>query len=284
MDGALGNIIATNEPIRRARHRLRRRHRTGRRSAVDGGRRHLLFNDIHTARRMKYTPGQNGATVAMEKTNEANGITRDLQGRLLSAEHLTRRVTRYEADGSVTVSPTASGQAPAAAERRDRQIRRHHLFHRSGRHCRSRPVGRDRLRRLSRLGRSRHDVAHHRRHGPAERPRLLARREHPLRRRLAPPSCPRLRHAAQRHRLPSRRAASSSIWAAPSPACPTASKSTLQGNIYTGGAGGLYIIDKPARSSAASSTATPRRPTWPSAATIGRRSTSPRAVRSSRST
>ena len=39
----------------------------------------------------------------MEKTNEANGITRDLQGRIVSAEHLTRRVTRSEADGSITV-------------------------------------------------------------------------------------------------------------------------------------------------------------------------------------
>jgi len=64
--------------------------------------RYLFFNDIHTARRMKYAPGQ-GVTVAMEKTNEANGITRDLQGRLLSAEHLTRRVTRQEPDGSLTV-------------------------------------------------------------------------------------------------------------------------------------------------------------------------------------
>ena len=64
--------------------------------------RYLLFNDIHTARRMKYTPGQ-GATVAMDKTNEANAITRDLQGRLISAEHLTRRVTRQEPDGSLTV-------------------------------------------------------------------------------------------------------------------------------------------------------------------------------------
>ena len=64
--------------------------------------RYLLFNDIQTARRMKYTPGQ-GASVAMEKTNEANGITRDLQGRIVSAEHLTRRVTRYEPDGSITV-------------------------------------------------------------------------------------------------------------------------------------------------------------------------------------
>ena len=63
---------------------------------------YLLFNDIHTARRMKYTPGAS-PTVAMEKTNEANGITRDLQGRLVSAEHLTRRVTRYESDGSLTV-------------------------------------------------------------------------------------------------------------------------------------------------------------------------------------
>jgi gluconolactonase len=64
--------------------------------------RHLLFNDIHTARRIRYTPGQ-GVGVAMEKTNEANGITRDPQGRIVSAEHLTRRVTRYEPDGSVTV-------------------------------------------------------------------------------------------------------------------------------------------------------------------------------------
>ena len=66
----------------------------------EGG--YLLFNDINAARRMKYTPRQ-GVTVAMEKTNEANGLTRDLQGRIVSAEHLTRRVTRTEADGSITV-------------------------------------------------------------------------------------------------------------------------------------------------------------------------------------
>ena len=66
----------------------------------EGG--YLLFNDINTARRMKYMPRQ-GVTVAMEKTNEANGITRDLQGRIVSCEHLTRRVTRTELDGSLTV-------------------------------------------------------------------------------------------------------------------------------------------------------------------------------------
>jgi gluconolactonase len=63
---------------------------------------YLLFNDIHTSRRLKYTPGQ-GAVVVKTPTNEANGLTRDLQGRLLSAEHSTRRVTREDPDGSITV-------------------------------------------------------------------------------------------------------------------------------------------------------------------------------------
>jgi gluconolactonase len=66
----------------------------------EGG--YLLFNDIHTSRRMKYTPGQ-GVTVDLQPTNRANGITRDLQGRLISCEHDTRRVTRRELDGSLTV-------------------------------------------------------------------------------------------------------------------------------------------------------------------------------------
>ena len=64
--------------------------------------RYLLFNDIQTSRRIKYTPGQ-GVVVAKTPTNEANGLTRDLQGRLISAEHLTRRVTREDPDGSITV-------------------------------------------------------------------------------------------------------------------------------------------------------------------------------------
>jgi gluconolactonase len=66
----------------------------------EGG--YLLFSDIHNNRRMKYTPGQ-GVSVFKEPTNRANGLTRDLQGRLLAAEHDSRRVTRQEADGSITV-------------------------------------------------------------------------------------------------------------------------------------------------------------------------------------
>jgi gluconolactonase len=66
----------------------------------EGG--YLLFSDIHNDRRMKYTPGQ-GVTLFKEKVNRANGLTRDLQGRLLACEHDSRRVTRQEPDGSITV-------------------------------------------------------------------------------------------------------------------------------------------------------------------------------------
>jgi gluconolactonase len=66
----------------------------------EGG--YLLFSDINASKRMKYTPGQ-GITVFQDKTNQANGLTRDLQGRLIACEHETRRVTRQELDGSITV-------------------------------------------------------------------------------------------------------------------------------------------------------------------------------------
>jgi gluconolactonase len=64
--------------------------------------RYLLFSDIHNNRRMKYEAGA-GVTVFLEPTNRANGLTRDLQGRLIACEHDTRRVTRLEVDGSLTV-------------------------------------------------------------------------------------------------------------------------------------------------------------------------------------
>jgi gluconolactonase len=66
----------------------------------EGG--YLLFSDIHNNRRMKYAPGQ-GVSMFQEPTNRANGLTRDLQGRLVACEHDSRRVTRQELDGSLTV-------------------------------------------------------------------------------------------------------------------------------------------------------------------------------------
>lgn len=66
----------------------------------EGG--YLLFSDIGNNRRMKWSP-DGGVSVDQEPTNEANGLTRDRQGRLLACEHLTRRVTRQDPDGSLTV-------------------------------------------------------------------------------------------------------------------------------------------------------------------------------------
>lgn len=66
----------------------------------EGG--YLVFSDIHNNRRMKYEPGK-GASVLHEPTNRANGLTRDLEGRLVACEHDSRRVTRQERDGSITV-------------------------------------------------------------------------------------------------------------------------------------------------------------------------------------
>ena len=65
----------------------------------EGG--YLLFSDIGNNRRMKWAPGE-GATLFQEPTNFANGLTRDIQGRLIACDR-TPRVVRHEPDGSLTV-------------------------------------------------------------------------------------------------------------------------------------------------------------------------------------
>ncbi len=66
----------------------------------EGG--YLLFSDMHHNRRMKWSQ-EDGLSVLREDTGRGNGLTRDLQGRLIICEHDSRRVTRLEHDGSVTV-------------------------------------------------------------------------------------------------------------------------------------------------------------------------------------
>ncbi len=66
----------------------------------EGG--YLLFSDIHNDRRMKWAPGE-GVSVFYEPTSNANGLTRDPQGRLIACEHGSRRVSRMEPDGTITV-------------------------------------------------------------------------------------------------------------------------------------------------------------------------------------
>ncbi len=61
----------------------------------------LLFSDIPNNRILRWTA--EGVTPFRAPSNFANGNTRDLQGRLVSCEHGTRRVTRTEWDGAITV-------------------------------------------------------------------------------------------------------------------------------------------------------------------------------------
>ncbi len=61
----------------------------------------LLFSDIPNNRILRWTP--EGVSVFRQPSNFANGHTRDRQGRLISCEHGTRRVTRTEWDGQITV-------------------------------------------------------------------------------------------------------------------------------------------------------------------------------------
>ena len=63
----------------------------------------LVFSDIPNNRMLRYCELTGDVTVFRQPSNYANGNTRDLRGRLVTCEHLTRRVTRTEYDGSVTV-------------------------------------------------------------------------------------------------------------------------------------------------------------------------------------
>jgi gluconolactonase len=100
LDPALDQIISTSEPIVDLATNL------GGTANVEGplwwkegG--YLLFRGTDL-KRWKYAPGQ-GISVFKENTNAANGITRDMQGRLVACEAATRRVVREERDGSITV-------------------------------------------------------------------------------------------------------------------------------------------------------------------------------------
>lgn len=61
----------------------------------------LLFSDIPNDRILRWA--EDGLSTFRAPSNYANGNTRDRQGRLVSCEHGTRRVTRTELDGSITV-------------------------------------------------------------------------------------------------------------------------------------------------------------------------------------
>jgi gluconolactonase len=68
-----------------------------------GDGRYLLFSDIPNNRMLCWSEVTSDVTVFRQPSNNSNGNTRDQQGRLVTCEHLTRRVTRTEHDGTITI-------------------------------------------------------------------------------------------------------------------------------------------------------------------------------------
>ncbi|MBL4893119.1 MAG: SMP-30/gluconolactonase/LRE family protein [Rhizobiaceae bacterium] len=65
--------------------------------------RYLVWSDIPNNRQMRWDRTDGSVSVFRETSNNSNGNTIDAQGRMVSCEHFSRRVTRTEFDGSITV-------------------------------------------------------------------------------------------------------------------------------------------------------------------------------------
>lgn len=65
--------------------------------------RYLIWSDIPNNRMMRFDETDDSVSVFRAPSFNSNGNTVDREGRLVSCEHLTRRVTRTEHDGSITV-------------------------------------------------------------------------------------------------------------------------------------------------------------------------------------
>ena len=65
--------------------------------------RYLVWSDIPNNRMMRWDETDGSVSVFRQPSNNSNGNTVDGQGRMVSCEHLARRVTRTEHDGSITI-------------------------------------------------------------------------------------------------------------------------------------------------------------------------------------
>jgi gluconolactonase len=68
-----------------------------------GGGRYLVFSDVPNDRMLRYDDCDGRVSVFRQPSNNSNGNAVDRDGRLVTCEHLTRRVTRTEHDGAITV-------------------------------------------------------------------------------------------------------------------------------------------------------------------------------------
>ena len=65
--------------------------------------RYLVWSDIPNNRQLRWLEDNGRVSVFRTPSNNSNGNTFDFYSRQLSCEHLTRRVVRYENDGSATI-------------------------------------------------------------------------------------------------------------------------------------------------------------------------------------
>ena len=72
----------------------------------------MFWSDIPNNRIMRWDEASGWASVFRSPADFSNGNTRDNEGRLVTCEHLTRRVTRTEHDGRVTVIAERSDGKP----------------------------------------------------------------------------------------------------------------------------------------------------------------------------
>jgi gluconolactonase len=68
-----------------------------------GDARCLLLSDIPNDRIVRWDETSGVASVYRQPAQHSNGLTRDRQGRLVACEHQSRRITRTEYDGRITV-------------------------------------------------------------------------------------------------------------------------------------------------------------------------------------
>ena len=68
-----------------------------------GDGRYLLWSDIPNNRMLRWLEDTGEVSVFRQPSNYSNGNTRDRQGHLVTCEHDSRRVTRTEYDGTITV-------------------------------------------------------------------------------------------------------------------------------------------------------------------------------------
>ena len=71
--------------------------------AWNGGGRYLVWSDIPNNVQHRWLNEDNHISMFRNPSNNSNGNTFDFEGRQLSCEHGTRRVVRYEHNGTVTV-------------------------------------------------------------------------------------------------------------------------------------------------------------------------------------